>query len=175
MKNKAIFLDRDGVINKDHRYVHKIKDFEIFDGVIDSLKKLQSNGFKLVIITNQGGIGRGYYTQEDFLNLNQHMLDLFERHGIKIEEVYFCPHHPDDNCDCRKPATKFIKQAIERFNIAPENSWVIGDKLSDTEMGEKVGCKTASINSKYVADIPKQKFKDLTQATNHILKFQQNN
>jgi len=168
-KNKAIFLDRDGVINEDLDYVHKIEDFKIFPGVFEALKMLQSAGFKLIIITNQAGIGRGYYTEEDFFKLNNHMLEIFEKQGIKINEVYFCPHKPEDNCECRKPKIKFIGQAIEKFNLDIKECWLIGDKIIDIEMGEKAGCKSLLIFSKYVKNIKRRKFKDLEEAAQFIL------
>ena len=130
-KNRAAFVDRDGVINKDKGYVFKIEDFEIIDGVIEALKILQDKKFNIIIITNQSGIGRGYYTEEDFLRLNDHMIDIFNKSEISIKKTYFCPHHPDEGCNCRKPNNGLIELAIEEFNLDRRESIFLGDKLSD--------------------------------------------
>ena len=98
--NKAVFLDRDGVINIEKDYLYKIRDFEFIDGIFDTLKELLNNGFILFIITNQSGIARGFYTEDDFKRLNSWMLDLFYDKNIKISQVEFCPHKKEDNCNC---------------------------------------------------------------------------
>lgn len=144
---KAIFLDRDGVINIDKEYVHKIKDFELIPKTIDALKIMQDSGYVLIIITNQSGIGRGYYTEKNFQDLNKHMLELFLSKGIKILNVYYCPHSPDEGCSCRKPSTDFIKEAEKEFKIELKKSYVIGDKTSDIEMGKNAGCKTILVKT----------------------------
>ena len=138
--DKAIILDRDGVINYDPGYVHKIEDFRLYPNAIKSLQLLKN--FKLFIITNQSGIGRGFYTLEDFEKFNNHLIDLLEKNNITIEKTYVCPHHPDKECDCRKPNVKFIKEIEKEFNIDLKNSWVIGDHPHDVEMGKNAGCKT---------------------------------
>ncbi|MEM4259829.1 MAG: HAD family hydrolase [Candidatus Woesearchaeota archaeon] len=141
---KAIFLDRDGVINKDYGYVNKIKDFELYPNVIKALKLLQKK-YSLFIVTNQSGIGRGYYTLKDFKNLNNHMLTLFKKNGINIIEVYYCIHSPEEKCKCRKPSTHFIKQAKDKYSLDIKNSYVIGDKPEDIEMGHNIGTKTVLV------------------------------
>ncbi len=166
---KAVFLDRDGVINEDNEYVGKVEDFIFVKGIFRALKKLQERGYKLFIITNQSGIGRGYYTEEDYKEITEYMLNEFEKNNITIEKVYFCKHTPEDNCNCRKPKPGMILQASKEFNIDLKNSWVIGDKLSDVEAGENVGCKTILINSGYVKDSTRKKFKDLYEAGEFIL------
>jgi D-glycero-D-manno-heptose 1,7-bisphosphate phosphatase len=149
LKSKAVFLDRDGVINKDKGYVYKIKDFKFIPGIFEFLRLLQSKGFKLFVITNQSGIGRKYYTTKDFNKLNKYMLDKLKEESIIIEKVYFCPHKPENNCKCRKPSIFFIKEAEGDYNLNLRNSWVIGDKASDIEMGKKAGCWTLLIDSNY--------------------------
>jgi len=128
---KAIFLDRDGVINIEKNYLYKIEDFEFIDGVFDSLRYIQSKGYKLFIITNQSGINRGYYSVDDFNKLTNWMLKQFEQNNIIISQVEYCPHIPSDNCDCRKPKTKMIDNILKNYNIDLNNSWLIGDKDSD--------------------------------------------
>lgn len=135
--NKALFLDRDGVINKEKNYLYKIKDFEFIDGVFDTCKYFLDKGYLIIVITNQAGIARAKYTQNDFNVLNRWMLEEFFKKGIKIERVYHCPHHPDfsGECDCRKPKPKMILDAKNEFNIDLSKSILVGDKNSDVEAG----------------------------------------
>ena len=138
--SKAIFLDKDGTLVVDPGFVHRVEDFKLHDGVIEGLKLLKD--FKFFVITNQSGIGRGFYTEEDMHKFNNHMLKELKKHNIEIEKIYFCPHSPDDNCDCRKPSTKFIKEAEKEFNIELKESWVIGDHDVDIQLAENTGCKS---------------------------------
>ncbi len=131
--NKAIFLDRDGVINIEKNYLYKIEDFEFVNGTFETLQKLQDSGFKLFIITNQSGIGRGYYSLDDFNKLTTWMLSEFKKSSITISEVELCPHSPNDNCLCRKPLTGMIDNILENYSIDLQNSWLIGDKSSDIQ------------------------------------------
>jgi len=140
-KKQVIFLDRDGVLIEDKNYTYKIEDLEVLPGVIDGLRLLQEQ-FLLFIITNQSGIGRGYFTIKDFHNFNNNLLNKLKEADIKIENTYFCPHIKEDNCDCRKPKTKFIELILSNYIIDLKNSWMIGDHPSDIEFGVNAGCKT---------------------------------
>lgn len=162
--NKAIFLDRDGVINVDKSYVHKIEDFEFCDGVFDALKHFQNLGFLLIVVTNQSGIGRGYYSEEDFQKLTSWMVREFQNQGIAISQVYHCPHVPSENCTCRKPKAGMFEKAFKDFDIDTKNSWMIGDKPSDIQAGKNAGipntvfiskakCKEAKYSVKTLFDI----------------------
>jgi D-glycero-D-manno-heptose 1,7-bisphosphate phosphatase len=131
---KAFFLDRDGVINIDTGYVYKIEDFIFENSIFDALNFIQENGFDIFIITNQSGISRGFFTESDFLKLTNWMLAEFDKNGIKIKAVEFCPHLPNDNCSCRKPNTGLVEKLISKFNIDLNNSWIVGDKYSDIEL-----------------------------------------
>ncbi|MEJ5172796.1 MAG: D-glycero-beta-D-manno-heptose 1,7-bisphosphate 7-phosphatase [Hydrogenothermaceae bacterium] len=151
---KAVFLDRDGVINVDRGYVHKIEDFEFYPNVFEALKKLQDAGFKLFIVTNQSGIAVGYYTEEDFIKLTEYMLKEFEKEGISIEKVYYCPHHENGivpkysfKCDCRKPESGMIRQAIEDFGVDPTKSFLIGDKENDIIAAHKESIKAILVKT----------------------------
>lgn len=128
---KAIFLDRDGVINIEKDYLYKIEDFEFIDGLFDSLKYLQNLEYKLFIITNQSGIARNYYSIENFNELTVWILNEFKKNNIEISQVELCPHGPNDNCNCRKPKIGMINNILKNFSIDLENSWLIGDKSSD--------------------------------------------
>ena len=139
LKTKAVFLDRDGVINIDHGYVYKIEDFEFVDGIFDELKSYKKEGYIFIVVTNQSGIGRGYYSEEDFLKLTDYMISEFEKEGIEIKKVYHCPHAPEENCECRKPKPAMLLKAKKEFGIDMKSSVMIGDKKSDMEAGESAG------------------------------------
>lgn len=136
---KALFLDRDGVINEDTGYVYDIANFKFRDGIFDVLRKFCELGYKLIVVTNQSGIGRGYYTQKQFEILNDHMLGEFKKRGVNIAKVYFCPHAPEASCECRKPKPKMILDAALEFGIDLEGSVMIGDKPSDVSAGQNAG------------------------------------
>jgi len=131
--NKAIFLDRDGVINIEKEYLYKIEDFEFIDGVFKACKYFISKGYMIFIITNQSGIGRGYYSKHDFNILTQWMLNKFQNSGIKITDINYCPHLPTDGCKCRKPSPNMILDFVQQYNIDLTRSWLIGDKQSDID------------------------------------------
>lgn len=140
--NKAIFLDRDGVINFERGYTHRLEDFRILPGVMDVLRGWQAKGYLFVIVSNQSGIGKDLYKQEDVELIHGHLMDEFKKEGIQIAEVYYCVHHPDSGrCICRKPDSLFLEKAIARFAIDPARSFFIGDKDRDVEAGEKAGVK----------------------------------
>jgi D-glycero-D-manno-heptose 1,7-bisphosphate phosphatase len=138
---KALFLDRDGVINVEKDYLYKIEDFEFIDGIIELCRYYQDNGYKIFVVTNQSGIARGYYTQDDFNILTKWMLKEFLKYGIEISKVYHCPHHPDisGECACRKPHAKMLFDAAKEFDIDLKNSIIIGDKERDIEAGLNAG------------------------------------
>ena len=138
-KSKAIFLDRDGVINVDKQYVARVEDFEFKEGIFDLLHFLQDAGYLLIVVTNQSGIGRGYYTQEAFERLTRWKLERFAAEGIRIEAVYHCPHAPEWECDCRKPSPKMLLDAAKKYGIDMKKSWMIGDKKSDIDAGKNAG------------------------------------
>lgn len=130
---KAIFLDRDGVINHDSGYTYKIDEFQFIKGVFDACEYFLHHNYLLFIITNQSGIGRGFYTLNDFEKLTLWMNAEFFKRGITITKVYFCPHTPEENCFCRKPNPGMIQEAVYEFNLDLQHSWMIGDKESDIE------------------------------------------
>jgi len=146
--NKAIFLDRDGVINnpKKNYYVFRIEDFALNPGLIEALLEFQEKDYILIVITNQGGISKGKYTKEDVDILHDHMEKQLEMHGIYLSAVYYCPHHTKkENCLCRKPKPLMLEKAMAQFDIDPEQSWFIGDKKTDIEAGREAGVKTIKI------------------------------
>ncbi|ABR73412.1 D-glycero-beta-D-manno-heptose 1,7-bisphosphate 7-phosphatase [Actinobacillus succinogenes] len=146
---KAIFLDRDGTLNIDHGYVHQIDDFHFIDGSIEALQKLKSMGYLLVLVTNQSGIARGYFSEAQFLRLTEWMDWSLADRGVDLDGIYYCPHHPQGKgeykriCDCRKPKSGMLNQAIKELNIDPAQSFMVGDKIEDllAAQGAKVRSK----------------------------------
>lgn len=142
----AIFLDRDGVINFERGYVHRIEDFDFIPGSIAAMLSLQAAAYKLVIITNQAGIGRGFYTELDYQRLTSYMVGVLNQAGVALDGIYHCPHHPEAkeellriNCFCRKPEPGLLFQAAADLQIDLRSSIIIGDKLSDIEAGRAAG------------------------------------
>ena len=146
--NKAIFLDRDGTLNIDHGYVHQIDDFQFIDGSIEALQELKAMGYLLVLVTNQSGIARGYFSEEQFLTLTEWMDWSLADRGVDLDGIYYCPHHPEgkgefkQDCDCRKPKAGMLLQAIKELKIDPAQSIMVGDKVEDLQAG--IGAKVRS-------------------------------
>ncbi len=167
--DKVIFFDRDGVLNIEKNYLHKIEEFEFIDKDFSSFKYLKTLGYKFVIITNQSGIGRGKYTQKDFDILTKWMITQFENHDITIEGVYFCPHTPDEGCRCRKPGIGMIQQAAETLDIDYQNSWFIGDKNSDIQTAINVDIpNTIQVRSGHSFDEQKSQAKFIIDSIKDI-------
>ena len=139
MAIKTIFLDRDGVINKEVNYLHKVDDFEFIGGIFDACLHFQSLSYKIIIITNQSGISRGYYTESDYQKVTQWMLKQFQYKNVNILDVFHCPHGPDSTCDCRKPKPGMFLKAKAKHNTDMEKSWMIGDKERDIIAANKAG------------------------------------
>ncbi|HSX24984.1 MAG TPA: D-glycero-beta-D-manno-heptose 1,7-bisphosphate 7-phosphatase [Candidatus Andersenbacteria bacterium] len=154
MSRKIIFLDRDGTLNVDHGYVNEADQWEWIEGAIDACKKLQDAGYALGIVTNQSGIAQGLYTEEAMHELHRYMLEEFEKHGVHIDAVAYCPHGRNQtDCDCRKPNIGMAKQIEEKIGeIDYVNSWIIGDKEADLLFGKNAGTHTALIRSRYWAE-----------------------
>ena len=146
-KHKVIFLDRDGVINIDKHYVYKIDDFEFCENIFETCTYFQDLGYQIIIITNQSGIGRKYFTQANFDKLTQWMLNEFKSNKVEILDVFHCPHVPNDNCNCRKPKPGMIEKACEKYDIDLDNSWMIGDKESDINLAYNAGIKNSILIS----------------------------
>ena len=139
MPIKTIFLDRDGVINKEVNYLPKINDFEYIDGIFDVCLYFQNLGYKIIIVTNQSGIYRGYYTEHDYQKVTQWMLTQFANEDINILDIFHCPHGPDSTCNCRKPMPGMFLKAKTKYNIDMKNSWMIGDKEVDVIAANAAG------------------------------------
>ena len=142
-KNKAIFLDRDGVLNKNRDdYVKSTKELEIFSNIGKEILKLKMKGFLIIVITNQSVINRKIITIKELEEIHLTIQKFLMKNNTSIDKFYFCPHRPDENCDCRKPKPGLILQAINEFSIDVSKSWMVGDSKTDIQAGEKAGCKT---------------------------------
>jgi D-glycero-D-manno-heptose 1,7-bisphosphate phosphatase len=150
-ENKAIFLDRDGVINQEVNYLSKPEDFEFIEGSIDALKILQALDYLLIIITNQAGIARGYFSLENLNAIHDKMLTLLKQNGVTLTDIFFCPHHPDftGSCDCRKPKPGMVLNASKKHSVNLNKSYMVGDTLIDIETGFNAGCKTVLVLTGY--------------------------
>ena len=173
MTIKTIFLDRDGVINKDVNYAYKIVDFEFIEGIFDVCLYFQDLGYKIIIVTNQSGISKGYYSENDFQTLTNWMLAQFKKNDINILDVFYCPHSPDSHCNCRKPKPGMLLNARYKHNINMQNSWIIGDKEADIIAGISSGItNTILVKNGHKIDELNSKAKfiiDSIQQTNKII------
>lgn len=145
---KAVFLDRDGTINIEKNYLYKIEEFEFIEGVPEAIKLLNDAGYLVIVVTNQAGIGRGYYTEKDMHRLHNHIDEELKKYGAHIDAYYYCPHHPQYGigeykceCNCRKPKSGMLEKAIRDFDIDVNNSYIIGDKVWDIQAGRNIGVK----------------------------------
>ncbi|SDX74664.1 D-glycero-D-manno-heptose 1,7-bisphosphate phosphatase [Acetomicrobium thermoterrenum DSM 13490] len=149
----AVFLDRDGTLIEDVGYLSSISQIKVLPRVVDGLKLLKSMGYLLIVVTNQSGVARGFFSEDFVQNVHDILGRLFKDNGVAIDAFYYCPHHPTEgfppynvNCDCRKPKTGMIKRAICEYDIDISNSWVIGDSLVDVQLARNAGCKGILLN-----------------------------
>lgn len=147
MSNRAVFLDRDGTIARDVHYCRRPEDFELLPAVPEAIKHLNESGFKVVVITNQSGIARSYFTEEMLARIHQKMKQELAKGGAWVDGIYYCPHHPDDGCDCRKPKTALFLQAAKELHIDLSRSFVVGDMQMDVDAGKALGCKTVLLTT----------------------------
>jgi histidinol-phosphate phosphatase family protein len=180
---KIIFIDRDGVINRDpggwteHSYVTRPEDLHFLDGSLKALALFKRSGFSVVVISNQAGVGKGFFTREDLDRVTSKMLASIRKHGGTIENIYYCVHKKEDNCNCRKPKTGMLEDAIKRYGIRPHETYFIGDSLVDVEAGFRLGIETIFVlsgktsleESRQWSVKPGHVFKDLLEAANWIV------
>ncbi|MEO6521255.1 MAG: HAD family hydrolase [Mucilaginibacter sp.] len=148
-KNKAVFLDRDGVLNKElGDYVTRVEDFVVLDN-FETLKTLQDRGYLLIVATNQGGLAKGWYTEDELAKMHAHLRSVYKAHGVEFTDIFYCPHHPQftGDCDCRKPKPGLLLQGIEKHDIDPSLSYFIGDRERDVVAGTAAGVKGILIDS----------------------------
>lgn len=172
---RAVFIDRDGTINHNGEkgYIHKKEDFKFLPGVLAALKKLSKTEYKIFIATNQSGIGRGLYKESDMKKLHRYMLQELKNQGVRVDAVYYCPHHTDDGCGCRKPAPGMALQAVADHDVSLNDSWMIGDSDKDVLMGREANMRTIKLGARMAAELkiqPHYYVNNLLEAVNIILK-----
>jgi len=143
----GVFLDRDGTINEEILFLHDPREFKLYPNALEGIKAFQDMGYRIVIISNQPGIGMGYYSKQDFYAVNREMLKAFSKVGIVVDKIYFCPHSKSEGCGCRKPAQALIHRAQRELNLDLNHSVFIGDKTSDMEAGKRAGMKTILVKT----------------------------
>ena len=149
-KNKAVFLDRDGVLNKElGDYVCRLEDFKILEYNFKPLKKLQDKGYLLLVATNQGGLAKGWYTEDELTKMHELLKNTYREHGVTITDIFYCPHHPDftGECDCRTHQPGLLMPGLATSNIDASQSYFIGDRERDVEAGTAAGLTGILINS----------------------------
>ena len=180
---KILFIDRDGVINKDpggwtkHNYVTDPKDLRFIPGSLEALKQLRNRGYKVIIVSNQGGISKGYFSVGHLDRVNKKMMDEVSKAGGEILEAFYCVHKDEDNCDCRKPKTGLLEMAAKKYGFNPRDAYFVGDSHVDVTAGKILGTKTIFVLSgkftvedvKTWRDKPSYIFKDLKAAVSWIL------
>ena len=145
----AVFIDRDGTVNEDVDYLTRVRDLRLIRGAAEGIAKINALGVKTILITNQSAIARGYLSEKTLGRIHQRLKKLLAEQGAFLDGVYYCPHHPDDGCSCRKPAAGMLLAAREDFALELEGSFIVGDKLSDIELGRKLGLTTILVLTGY--------------------------
>ncbi|MFO8017451.1 MAG: D-glycero-beta-D-manno-heptose 1,7-bisphosphate 7-phosphatase [Promethearchaeia archaeon] len=145
--NRAIFLDRDGVLNKEVNYLSDPDEFAFLEGSIEALKILKSKDYLLIVVTNQSGIARGYFTSDTLKKIHGKMKRILKANGIELDDIFYCPHHPEFTgpCECRKPKPGMVLNAQEEYNLNLKESYLVGDTLSDIEAGNRAQCTTVLV------------------------------
>lgn len=170
---KAIFLDRDGVINKDpdkwteYSYVTDWSLFVFLPGVFEALKMLKDKGIKVILVSNQAGVSKGYFTKEKLDDITRSMRQEIEKHGGSIDDVYYCTHKSDDNCECRKPKTGLLEKAAKKHDIDCKKTYFIGDSHVDVIAGRDVGCTTVFVLS---GKTPREEMETWEEKPDHVCK-----
>jgi D-glycero-D-manno-heptose 1,7-bisphosphate phosphatase len=179
-QSRAVFLDRDGTIMEDANYVGKVDQVVLIPDAVQSLKRLQDAGYKLFVITNQSGVGRGYFTREAVESIHAHLNEHFQQAGVRLDRYYVCPHHPQDNCDCRKPKPKFLLDAAREYGLDLAHCFMMGDRVSDIQAGINAGTRSILVLTGVGREtLAKQEVKpdyvanDISDATAWILDQQQ--
>jgi D-glycero-D-manno-heptose 1,7-bisphosphate phosphatase len=154
--NRAIFLDRDGTINEETGYIDHVNRFKIFPFVADSIKMFRKKDFKIFVVTNQSGIARGYFSEEVLNEIHKKLLNYLSENGTSIDAIYYCPHHPTEgkgkytiDCNCRKPKTGMIDQAVKEYDIDLSNSYMIGDRFKDIQFAKSLNMKSGFLFTGY--------------------------
>ncbi len=173
LMNKAVFLDRDGTINVEKGYLYKTDEFEFISGAEEAIHIFNELNYLVIVVSNQSGIGRGYYSVKDVYNLHQYINRLLALSNSRIDGFYFCPHEPKDGCRCRKPQTLLFEKAQREHNIDMNYSYIVGDKLSDIEAAAKLRCNYALVLTGHGKEQDRRKI-PVQNIYDNLLSFAQN-
>jgi D-glycero-D-manno-heptose 1,7-bisphosphate phosphatase len=177
MKNKAVFLDRDGVINRkapEGEYIERWDEIVILPGVGDAIKRLNEASYRVIVVTNQRGVAKGKVRLSELDHIHQELIRSFAKNGATIDNIYYCPHDLDKKCECRKPEPGMLSRAVDEFDIETRLSWMVGDSAADVLAGQKAGCRTVLISELFsgksgeLADVVAE---NLSQAVQSILQI----
>lgn len=180
---KTVFLDRDGTINVEKNYLYRPEEFEFIPKVPEAIARLNNAGYQVIVVSNQAGVARGYYSEDDVIKLHQYVNEQLSKYKAHIDVFYYCPHHPDAGigkykmkCHCRKPETGLFEKACEDFDVDIEDSWMIGDNIGDIKAGNNFHLKTILVRTGYGSQLEKEGFHlfqyiadDLYDAVNNIV------
>jgi D-glycero-D-manno-heptose 1,7-bisphosphate phosphatase len=164
---KAVFLDRDGTINIEKEYLFRSEDFEFTPGAVEAIRLLNEAGYLVIVVTNQSGVARGFYGEEDVVNLHHYVDTLLRAEGARVDAWYYCPHHTagrapyNRGCDCRKPLPGMLWMAAQKYAIDLSSSWMVGDKMADIEAGLSAGCKLILVLTGYGVETSEELGDDL--------------
>ena len=150
-EKRFVLLDRDGTIIEERHHLSDPNQVELIQGVTLGLRRLQELGFGLLVVTNQSGIGRGFFDEGRLERIHRHMCELLERGGVMLDGIYYCPHVPEDECQCRKPGTELVRRAAQRYRFDPKAAFVVGDKDIDIKLGTNLGATTFLVRTGYGA------------------------
>ena len=172
MTTRAIFLDRDGTVNEEVGYLESLDRFKLFPGVPAAIARANRAGVKVFVLTNQSGVGRGYFSIEFVQETHRHLQTLLKREGAHLDGIYLCPHHPDDRCSCRKPEIRMMADAAGEHGVDLSRSWVVGDKLIDMEMAHRAGAKGVLVLTGYgeeeIRKIPEAESRETMSRPDHV-------
>lgn len=155
-KRRFVLLDRDGTVIFERNYLSNPDHIELLPGVSDALKELKKLGLGLLIITNQSGIGRKYFDLSTLEKIHLRLKDLLLKKGVVLDDIYFCPHSPEDDCLCRKPKIELVEKAIKKHDFDPKLSFVVGDNKADIELGKNIGAITILVRTGYGREVEKE-------------------
>lgn len=166
MKMRTVFLDRDGTINVEKNYLFRKEDFEFIDSVPQAIARLKQNGYQVIVVSNQAGVARGYYTEEDVQKLHYYINEELRKWNAFIDAFYYCPHHPEAGigkykveCQCRKPQIGLFQKACKDFSVDKNHSWMIGDNRGDIEAGKQFGLSTIMVRTGYGAELEQKGYR----------------
>ncbi|MCI9161949.1 MAG: D-glycero-beta-D-manno-heptose 1,7-bisphosphate 7-phosphatase [Lachnospiraceae bacterium] len=173
---RVVFLDRDGTLNEEVHYLHRKEDLRILDGVPEAICRLRRGGYRIVVVTNQAGVARGYYQESDVKQLHCYMNELLRPQGAEVDFFFYCPHHPEHGlgrykvcCHCRKPGTGMFEMAEQYIQVDKAHSWMVGDKLIDVEAGKNYGVRTVLVGTGYGRKVHEEQVKRLAQVPGDAL------